>query len=176
MTTKRTKANTSAATKSGAKKSASASKKGAAPKATSAREPKTKATASSVSGFLAKVDAARRGDAEKLCAWMSEWTGSEPVLWGSNIVGFGTYSYSNGRGGSNDWPIVGFSPRATNLTVYLMDGFEGRDALLRRLGPHKLGKACLYLKGLAGLDDGALKELVQSSVAAMRARHPTARV
>lgn len=124
-------------------------------------EPKTQRNAASVPGFLASVtDARRREDAENACALMADVTGADPVLWGTSIVGFGAYRYEYASGRSGDWPAVGFSPRRAALTFYLMPGFDGYDDILARLGPHSLGKSCLYVKRLADVDGDALRELV----------------
>ena len=118
-----------------------------------------------VKAFLHGVeDAGRRHDALEVCALMQDVTGEEPEMWGSSIVGFGTNRYRNGSGKLVEWPVVGFSPRKQSLTLYLMDGFEGRDDLLGRLGRHSTGKACLYVKRLADVDEGVLRELITASV------------
>ncbi len=136
-------------------------------------EAKTKATAESVSAFIdAVADDGRRRDCKALVKLMSGATGEKPKMWGSSIVGFGKYVYRYDSGRQGEWPIVGFSPRKGDLTLYLMDGYESRGELLKRLGKHKTGKSCLYLKSLADVDAGALKELVDASVAEMRRRHP----
>lgn len=131
-------------------------------------EPKTKATKASVAAFLAAIpDEQRRKDCKAVAKLMQEATGEKPVLWGANIVGFGAYRYEYASGGSGDWPLVGFSPRKNDLTLYLMAGFERHADLLAKLGRHKTGKSCLYLKKLADADPAVLKELVGRSVAAM---------
>lgn len=131
-------------------------------------EPKTKATKASVAAFLAAIpDEERRRDCKAVAKLMQEATGEKPVLWGANIVGFGAYRYEYASGGTGDWPVVGFSPRKNDLTLYLMAGFERHADLLAKLGRHKTGKSCLYLKRLADADPAVLKELVARSVAAM---------
>lgn len=131
-------------------------------------EPKTKATKASVAAFLAAIpDEQRRKDCKAVAKLMQEATGEKPVLWGANIVGFGAYRYEYASGGAGDWPLVGFSPRKNDLTLYLMAGFERHADLLAKLGRHKTGKSCLYLKKLADADPAVLKELVGRSVAAM---------
>lgn len=131
-------------------------------------EPKTKATKASVAAFLAAIpDEQRRKDCKAVAKLMQEATGEKPVLWGANIVGFGAYRYEYASGGSGDWPLVGFSPRKNDLTLYLMAGFERHADLLAKLGRHKTGKSCLYLRQLADADPAVLKELVGRSVAAM---------
>jgi hypothetical protein len=131
-------------------------------------EPKTKASKASVAAFLAAIpDAERRKDCKAVAKLMREATGEKPVLWGANIVGFGTYRYQYASGGTGDWPVVAFSPRKNDLTLYLMAGFERHADLMAKLGRHRTGKSCLYLKRLADADPAALKELVGRSVAAM---------
>jgi hypothetical protein len=95
---------------------------------------------------------------------MREITGAEPVMWGSSIVGFGRYHYTYASGRSGDWFLTGFSPRKQNLTLYLATGFEPEDALLAKLGRHKTGKACLYVKRLEDINLATLRELVKRSV------------
>ena len=92
---------------------------------------------------------------------MQEVTGVEAKMWGDSIVGFGSYHYKYASGREADWPLVGFSPRKQNLTLYIMSGFEQYDELLQRLGKHSTGKACLYVKRLADVDLAVLQELVK---------------
>ncbi|NJD89507.1 MAG: DUF1801 domain-containing protein [Betaproteobacteria bacterium] len=131
-------------------------------------EAKTRPTKASVAAFLAAVpDEQRRKDGQAVAKLLREVTGEKPVLWGSNIVGFGTYVYRYADGREGEWPIVGFSPRKSELVVYVMPGFERCADLLARLGKHRTGKSCLYLKKLADADLAVLKEIVSRSVAAM---------
>lgn len=131
-------------------------------------EAKTRPTKASVAAFLAAVpDEQRRKDGQAVAKLLREVTGEKPVLWGSNIVGFGTYVYRYADGREGEWPIVGFSPRKSELVVYVMPGFERYADLLARLGKHRTGKSCLYLKKLADADLAVLKEIVSRSVAAM---------
>jgi hypothetical protein len=125
-------------------------------------EPKTQKNQASVADFLAAVaDPKRRADAEAVTALMTEVTGTEPTMWGSSIVGFGSYHYRYASGREGDWPAVGLSPRKQALTIYVSAGFDGYDDLLARLGPHSTGKSCLYIKRLSDVDEGALRELVK---------------
>lgn len=127
-------------------------------------EPKTRPTGASVEDFLAAVpDPRRQADARTVCALMTEVTGEQPELWGTGIVGFGRHTYAQARGQSLEWPPVGFSPRKANTTVYLLNGFEPYGDLLAALGPHSLGRACLYLKRVDDVDLAVLRELVASS-------------
>lgn len=133
-----------------------------------ASEPKTRPTDASVNDFIAAVEnPTRRADAEVVRALMDEVTGETPVMWGPSIVGYGSY-----RGPTGDWPITGFSPRKAQTVVYLMPGFDGQQAMLNRLGKHSIGASCLYIKKLADVELGVLRELVAASVADMRARYP----
>jgi hypothetical protein len=134
-------------------------------------ELKTQRNDGDVRTFLDSVpDETRRSDAIAVCALMEEITGEPPVMWGSSIVGFGTYRYRSGAGREAEWFVVGFSPRKQNLTLYLMDGFGDHAALLDRLGKHSTGKACLYLRRLSDADPDALRALIERSVEHVRAR------
>ena len=119
-----------------------------------------------VEAFIAAVPGdARREDAQRLCGLLAEWTGEPPALWGPIIVGFGSYRYRYDSGREGTAPLVGFSPRKTNLVVYLVGGVQDRcPKLLEQLGPHKAGKGCLYLKRLDGVDHEALRALVDRTV------------
>lgn len=131
-------------------------------------EAKTRPTKASVSAFLAAVpDEQRRKDGQAIAKLLREVTGEKPVLWGSSIVGFGTYVLEYADGREAEWPLVGFSPRKSELVVYVMPGFERYADLLARLGKHRIGKSCLYLKKLGDADPAVLKEIVSRSVAAM---------
>lgn len=126
---------------------------------------KTRPTGQDVEAFLDGIaDPRRREDCRAVAALMGEVTGAEPRMWGESIVGFGTYHYRYASGREGDWPLTGFSPRKESLTLYLSYGFEQHGELLGRLGKHKLGKACLYLKRLGDVDMAALRELIARSV------------
>jgi hypothetical protein len=130
---------------------------------------KTVPTDASVPDFLASVpDPRRRADAQAVCDLMTEITGEQPVLWGSSIVGFGTLRWTGANGKESVWMEVGFAPRKAATVLYLMDGYEERADLLARLGPHSIGKSCLYLKRLADVDLGVLTELITASVTEVR--------
>jgi hypothetical protein len=136
-------------------------------------ELKTQPTDEDVAAFLAAVaDPQRRADCEQLVAMMSRATGAPPRLWGSSIVGFGSYRYQYDSGRAGQWCEVGFSPRKGDLSVYLMAGFDGLDEALARLGRHKLGKSCLYVKRLADVDLAVLQAMIDHAVAEIRRRHP----
>ena len=134
-------------------------------------EPKTVRNDASVEDFINAVEnPRRRDDAGKLLKLMREITGEPPEMWGSSIVGFGSYRYRYASGREGDWPITGFSPRKQNLVVYAMPGFSGVTELLARLGKHRTGKSCLYLNRLDDVDLDVLAELIRKSVAEMRSR------
>lgn len=131
-------------------------------------EAKTRPTKASVAAFLAAIpDAQRRQDCKLVAKLMQEATGARPVLWGANIVGFGTYRYKYASGREGDWPVIAFSPRKNDLTLYIMPGFGDNADLLARLGKHKTGRSCLYLKRLSDVDLAVLREIIAGSVAAM---------
>ncbi|MBX3012562.1 MAG: DUF1801 domain-containing protein [Caldilineaceae bacterium] len=136
-------------------------------------ELKTKLTGASVEEFLQSVEpAARRQDALAIRALMQELTGDAGKMWGESIVGFGSYHYQYASGREADWMLTGFSPRKQNLTLYIMAGFEQYDDLLARLGKYTTGKSCLYVKKLQDIHLDVLRELVQQSVAHMKATNP----
>ena len=124
----------------------------------------------SVPQYLATVDnAQRRADADTLVELMCDVTGEPPVVWGPSIVGFGRYHYRYATGPEGDAPLAAFAPRKQELVVYLVSGYEHRyPVLLDRLGPHRTGKSCLYLKRLSDVDLDVLRTLVERSVRVAR--------
>lgn len=133
-------------------------------------ELKTKLNDGSVADFLNRVpDEQKRQDSFTLLNLMEQITGEPGKMWGDSIVGFGSYHYIYASGREGDWPIAGFSPRKQDLTVYIMGGLEQHGPLLEKLGKHRTGKACLYLKRLDNIDLDVLKELVRRSVEQMKA-------
>jgi hypothetical protein len=132
-------------------------------------ELKTRPTNEDVRTFLDSVsDEDRRRDCLALLDLMREVTGEDPMMWGPSIIGFGSYHYTYASGREGDWPLTGFSPRKRDLTVYIMAGFERYESLMTRLGKHKVGKSCLYLKRLDDVDREILRELIAASVAHLR--------
>lgn len=128
-------------------------------------ELKTAQNDGDVEGFIASVeDETKRQDCRTLVDLMSKATGSPPSMWGTAIVGFGSYRYRYASGRENDWFKVGFSPRKQSLTLYIMDGFAEYESVLERLGKHSTGKSCLYVKRLTDVDMDVLAELVERSV------------
>ena len=129
---------------------------------------KTYPTSASVAAFLERVPNARqREDAHKVAALMQRLTGDEPRMWGSSIVGFGTYTYFYESGRSGDWPLVGFAPRAKELVLYIMSGFDEHLELMRGLGRYKTGKSCLYVRTLDDIKLPVLTRLIEASIARM---------
>ena len=118
-----------------------------------------------VEAFLARIpNDQQRQDARQLCVMMQEITGEPPAMWGSSIIGFGTYHYRYASGHEGDSALASFSPRRHNLAIYLVGEFADRhQAALARLGPHKTGKGCLYIRRLADIDLDALRELIDRS-------------
>jgi len=132
-------------------------------------ELKTKASDASVSAFLQSVDGEQKHrDARDILALMKEETGKRPRMWGTSIVGFGSYHYKYQSGREGDWLVTGFSPRKQNLAVYIMPGFSRYSTLMNRLGKYKTGKSCLYLRRLGDVDQKVLRQLVTRSVADMK--------
>ncbi len=123
-------------------------------------EQKTKPTTESFEAFLTRtVEPARRPECRAVAAMMQKATGEPPVMWGS-IVGFGKYRYRYESGHGGEWPLIGFSPRKKDLTIYIMPGVGEFPELLARLGRFKTGKSCLYLRSLADVDPTVLETLV----------------
>ncbi|MEO0997225.1 MAG: DUF1801 domain-containing protein [Pseudomonadota bacterium] len=129
---------------------------------------KTTATRASVTAFVNGIaDADRRRDLKAVMAMLREITGKRPVMWGPAIIGYGRYHYRYDSGREGDFFKAGVSPRARDLTVYLMPGGERYAAPLKKLGKHRLGKSCLYIKRLQDVDTGVLQELMARAYADM---------
>ena len=130
-------------------------------------EQKTKPTAETFDQFLARaVDPSRHADCRAVAAMMERATGEKPVMWGS-IVGFGKYRYKYASGHGGEWPRVGFSPRRKDLTIYIMPGVDAFPELLTKLGRHKTGKSCLYLRSLGDVDSKVLETLIHEATRRM---------
>lgn len=136
-------------------------------------ELKTKKSTASVDAYLSAVEPKQRGDeARIICALMAKVTKANPVMWGTSIVGFGHYHYVYESGREGDWMLCGFSPRKQALTLYIMSGFVGHEALLAQLGKCKIGKSCLYIKQLIDVDMKVLEKLIRASVAYIKENNP----
>ena len=126
---------------------------------------KTSRNDNDVKAFLDGVqDDKKRADSYIVLNLMQEITGAEPEMWGNSIIGFGSYHYKYESGREGDWFLTGFSPRKQALTLYIMPGFDKYDKLMEKLGKYKTGKACLYIKKLADIDQEVLKKLIKESV------------
>lgn len=135
-------------------------------------ERKTKKNDSSVKAFVDGVaDERRRKDCRAAMKLLARATGKRPKMWGSSIIGYGTYSKEDPAGKSAEWPVVAVSPRKSDLTIYIMPGFERFSGLMGKLGKHRTGRSCLYIKRLSDVDLPTLEKLIQESVAEMKRRY-----
>ena len=125
--------------------------------------------------WLAGVDSKRREEAGRLLDIFSAVTGWEPRLWGPSMVGFGRYIYRYESGHGGESLATGFSPRKTEMSLYLLPGGGDFGGILAQLGPHRMAKACLYLKRLSDVDEGVLRQLIRAGLDGLGARwviHP----
>jgi len=134
-------------------------------------ELQTKPTKASVTDFINEIeDDQIRKDCKAIAALMSKATKSKPTMWGPDIVGFGSYRYKYASGREGDWMLTAFAPRKKNITLYIMPGFEGQAALMKRLGPHSGGMSCVHIKRLSDLHLPTLKKLIELSVKKLKER------
>ena len=136
-------------------------------------ENKTQFTDVDVNAFIQNVaDERQRADAHKIAAMMERLTGHEPKMYGSSIVGFGNchYKYESGREG--DMPRLAFSPRKGKTVLYITDGYSKYADLMARLGKHKTGRSCLYIKRLSDVDEAVLEQLCAESLKWMAEKYP----
>lgn len=125
-------------------------------------------------GFISTVEnPVRQKDAFVVLAMMEKITGEKPKMWGTSIIGFGSYHYKSKSGCVGDWPLIGFSPRKQNLALYIMPGFKKYQDLLKKLGKYKTSVSCLYLNKLADIDTDILKEIIHDSVQEMKKQYHT---
>lgn len=137
-------------------------------------ELKTKENKASVSKFLSTIeDRQKRADCKAVSKLMREATGKTAKMWGKAIVGFDKYDYTYASGRSGTFMITGFSPRAQNITIYIMPGFGRFGALMKKLGKYKTGKSCLYIKRLEDVDKKILARLIRDSIQEMRRKYGT---
>jgi Domain of unknown function (DU1801) len=136
-------------------------------------ENKTKPTPISAGAYIdAVADERQRDDARKIAAMMARLTGEPATMWGPSIVGFGSYHYKYDSGREGDMCRIGFSPRKGQTVVYVVDGYANKDDLLAKLGKHKTGQSCLYIKKLADVDESVLEEICTRSLAWMDEKYP----
>jgi hypothetical protein len=134
---------------------------------------KTRPTKLSVPAYIDTIaDENQRADARTLVKLMQSATGEKAAMWGSAIVGFGSYHYKYESGREGDMPLIGFSPRKAATVLYLMLGTGNYEAQLAKLGKHTTGKGCLYIKKLGDVDQKVLADLIAECVAGMRAKYP----
>ena len=128
---------------------------------------KTKQTNADVHDFInafADTDQKRK-DSLELLKLMQDFTGYEPKMWGSSMIGFGSYHYKSERSKQEgDWPLVGFSPRKAAISLYVYSACSGQDILLKDLGKHKMGKGCIYVKKLSDINQEILKKLIKTTI------------
>lgn len=123
--------------------------------------------------FIASVThEGRRADALVLLDLFTRVTGWEPVMWGPSIIGYGRYAYTYDSGHSGEMCATGFSPRAANMVVYILPGYGDLSGPLSRLGPHRIGKSCLYLGRLPGVSLPVLEEIIRLGLSDLAARYP----
>jgi hypothetical protein len=135
--------------------------------------PKTKPTEVSAESHIAAIaNEEQRNDAQALVAIMRRVTKQEPRMWGPSIVGFGSYHYKYASGHEGDSALAAFAMRGSELVVYIAPAFEGRDVLLAKLGKHKTGKVCVYIRRLAHVDLTVLETLVARSIVETKHRYP----
>lgn len=134
-----------------------------------AAEPKTRPTDANVDDFLAASPSVRQADAAIVRDLLGQIADAPAVMWGPSIIGFG--SYSTGGAKPMDWPLLGFSPRKTELVLYFASDFPEREALLAKLGKHRSSVACVYIKRLADVDLAVLRQLAEASAAWTRSGH-----
>ena len=132
-------------------------------------ENKTKPTSASVSAFISTIsDSAQQKDAKTLVQWMEQLSGEKARLWGTSIIGVGSYHYKYDSGREGDMPILSFSPRKSATVLYGLMASGDAPALLAKLGKHTTGKGCVYIKKLTDVDEKILKNLMAKSLAAKR--------
>lgn len=136
---------------------------------------KTTETKSSVPDFINAFveDETKRNDAFELIKIMQEVTHFEPKMWGPSIIGFGSYHYKYASGHEGDAPIVGFSPRKATISLYIYTSPENREELLSKLGKNKASKGCIYIKKLADIDLGVLKNMITLSLEYFKKTYPS---
>lgn len=140
-------------------------------------EIKTRETDQDVRQFIETIDnEKKRSDAIKLLEIFTETTGLHAKMWGSSLIGFGSYHYRYASGHEGDAMITGFSPRKANFSLYLSTSQEDRTSYLTRLGKHRAGKGCVYINRLADINEDVLREMIQCNLDYIRAMYPQRKV
>lgn len=141
-----------------------------------AKPNKTTETQVSVTDFINSYveNEQKKADSFELIKLMSEWSGFEPKMWGPTIIGFGSYHYKYASGHEGDMPVIGFSPRKAEFSLYVYSSTEENEPLLADLGKFKMGKACIYVKKLSDIDIDTLEKLCKTTIAYINKHHECA--
>lgn len=134
---------------------------------------KTTKNNKTVTSYLQELSPDEQKEAKKLLKIFKEATGQKATMWGASIVGFGTYIYHRKNGDEGKFLSCGFSMRKSGPTLYILPGYSDYSEILKNLGPHKLGKSCLYLKNLDGIDLEVLKKLIITGRKDLKRTHQT---
>lgn len=135
---------------------------------------KTSKNSASPSAFLNSIEDERlRKDSKVLLKIFKDVTGMKPKMWGDSIIGFGEYTYYRANGDEGNFMACGFSPRKSGPTLYIMPGYSDYKPLMKKLGPHKLGKSCLYLKSLDGVDLSVISKLIKMGLRDLKKKYKT---
>lgn len=114
----------------------------------------------------------KKKDSFEILRFMEDITGYEPKMWGTSIIGFGSYHYKSERSRQEgDWPLVGFSPRKSAISLYVYSGCAGQDELLMELGKFRMGKACIYIKKFSDIDQQVLRKLIRSTIDFLQSKY-----
>lgn len=137
---------------------------------------KTAETAVNVEDFIHSFvdNDQKKADSFQLIKLMQEWSGFEPKMWGPTIIGFGSYHYKYASGHEGDAPLLGFSPRKAEFSLYVYSPREDNKQLLDNFGKYKMGKACIYIKKLADIDISVLEKMCRDSIAYLEEHHACA--
>ena len=125
-----------------------------------------------LAGYLDSLEAPRRAEADQLISVFRQETGYEPVLWGPSIVGFGRYDYEYASGRKGSHLATGFSARKAEISIYILPGYTDFGHILADLGKHRIGKSCLYIKRLDGVNHDALRRLIRAGLAELATQWP----
>lgn len=135
-------------------------------------ENKTQPTEASVTTFLDGIaDSGKKDDTQTIVKIMERVSGYPPKMWGESLIGFGQYTYTYKSGRTGEWSLVGVSPRARNISIYIMPGFDQYQDLMQQLGKFKVGRSCLYINKLQDVDIQVLETLIERSVKDMKERY-----
>ena len=135
-------------------------------------ELKSKKNKLSVTAYLNSIEpTSARKEAKLIAKTFKDVTGVKPKMWGASIVGYGEYTYSRSNGDVGEYMASGFSIRKSGPTIYIMPGYQDYSAILKDIGPHKLGKSCLYLKNLDGVDLKIISKLITRGIKDLKKSH-----